>query len=88
MSCNFPPDSVFGYRRLCGFTNVQGRHVNGGQNACLDSVDRGTGRFIHVELDWSILRPYAEDWGRIDQHPINDAFVQALSDLLPPVSPP
>jgi hypothetical protein len=88
VSCNFPPDLAFGYRRLCGFTNVQGRHVNGGQNACLDSVDRGTGRFIHVEQDWSILRPYAEDWDRISQHPINHAFVQALSDLLPPVFPP
>jgi hypothetical protein len=88
VSCNFPSDLAFSYRKLCGFTNVQGRHVNGGQNACLDSVDRGTGRFIHLEQDWGILRPYAEEWFRINQNPTNNAFVQALSDLLLPASSP
>jgi hypothetical protein len=86
VSCNVPDDDKFHYRKLCGFTNVQGRHVNGGPDACRASVEQGTGRFIHVEQDWSILRPYRQAWSRIDQHPFSKAFMDALGSLLPPVS--
>jgi hypothetical protein len=57
VSCNLPADAVYAFRKLCGYTNVQGRHVNGDADACRVSVDQGTGRFIHMEQDWSVLRP-------------------------------
>lgn len=86
VSCNVPADEVYNYRKLCGYTNVQGREVNGDADACRGSVDNGTGRFIHLEQDWSILRPYARAWSRIDQQPSSKAFLEALAPLLPPVS--
>lgn len=33
-SCNWPDDAKLRYPRLCGVTNVQGRHVNGIANVC------------------------------------------------------
>lgn len=33
-SCNWPDDLKLKYPRLCGVTNVQGRHVNGIANVC------------------------------------------------------
>lgn len=83
VSCNLPADDAFDYRKLCGTTNVQGRHVNGDADACRTSVDRGTGRFIHMEQDWLVLRPYAEGWARIGYHPFNNAFLRGLAEVLP-----
>ena len=83
VSCNLPADDAFEYRKLCGTTNVQGRHVNGDANACRTSVDQGTGRFIHMEQDWLVLRPYAEGWARIGYHPFNSAFLRGLAAVLP-----
>ncbi|MGE0034028.1 MAG: hypothetical protein AB7S93_00140 [Xanthobacteraceae bacterium] len=85
VSCNLPADAAYKYRALCGFTNVQGREINGDADACRGSVDNGTGRFIHLEQDWSILRPYARARTRIDQQPSSKAFIDALAPLLPPV---
>ncbi len=85
VSCNLPADSAFGFRTLCGYTNIQGRHVNGDSNACRVSVDEGTGRFIHVEQDWDVLQAYAEDWKQIGRHPFNKAFVRGLVKVLPRV---
>ena len=86
VSCNLPADDAYNYRKLCGFTNVQGRHINGDADACRGSVDEGTGRFIHIEQDWSILQPYASDWTRIGRNPVSKAFIDALASLLPAVS--
>lgn len=85
VTCNLPSDAVHGFRKLCGYTNVQGRHINGDTDACRESVDRGTGRFIHVEQDWSVLGPYAQNWSRISQHLYNGAIVRALSVVVPPL---
>jgi len=85
VSCNLPADDAYNYRKLCGFTNVQGRQINGDADACRGSVEEGTGRFIHIEQDWSILRPYRRAWTHIDQQPSSRAFIDALAPLLPPV---
>jgi hypothetical protein len=85
VSCNLPADEAYNYRKLCGFTNVQGRQVNGDADACRGSVDHGTGRFIHLEQDWSILRPYARAWTHIGQQPVSKGFIDALASLVPPV---
>jgi len=85
VSCNLPADDVYRYRRLCGYTNVQGRQVNGDADACRGSVDSGTGRFIHLEQDGSVLRPYSRLRAGSDPHPQSKAFIEALAPLLPPV---
>lgn len=83
VSCNLRADETYNYRKLCGQTNVQGRNVNGGSDACHGSVERGTGRFVHVEQDWKILRPYAYSWARIDQHAFSKAFIEAFAAVVP-----
>jgi len=40
--------------RLCGTTNVQGRHLNGSADPCVETADSGSGRFIHLEQSRSI----------------------------------
>jgi len=85
VSCNLPADAVHDFRRLCGFTNVQGRSVNGDANACRGNVDEGTGRFIHMEQDGSVLQPYAQGWQQIGRHAYNRAFIIALQRILPSV---
>ncbi len=35
--------------RLCGTTNVQGRHLNGTADACTTSAPSATERFVHIE---------------------------------------
>src|SRR5262245_29179829 len=85
VSCNLPADDVHGFRKLCGHTNVQGRHINGDADACHRSVDEGTGRFIHVEQDWSVRQPYSQGWNQIGRHRFNTAFISALVSVLPPV---
>jgi hypothetical protein len=39
VSCNWSEDDQFKYRKLCGYTNVQGRHVNGDADVCRESMD-------------------------------------------------
>ena len=85
VSCNLPADAVHDFRKLCGYTNVQGRHVNGGADACRASVERGTGRFIHLEQDPNVLRGFAQDWARIGQQPFGAALIAAFTAVLPPV---
>jgi hypothetical protein len=85
VSCNVRSDSRYDYRPLCGFTNVQGRHINGDADACRIGVTRGTGRFIHIEQDRSVLEPYFEDWARIHRYPVPLALSRALSAVLPAI---
>jgi len=85
VSCNVGSDSKYDYRPLCGFTNVQGRHVNGDKDACRFGVMQGTGRFIHLEQDRSVLDPYAENLSEIERHPFHRALIRSLSEILPAV---
>jgi hypothetical protein len=41
-------------QRLCGTTNVQGRHLNGSVDACAEAADAGSGRFVHLEQNQSL----------------------------------
>jgi len=85
VDCNYPPDDVFKYRKLCGFTNVQGRHVNGGGDACRQSIDSGTGRFVHLEQDWHVLRLYAHNWARLHEHERAKAILDSFSSVAPAI---
>jgi hypothetical protein len=40
--------------RLCGTTNVQGRHLNGAARACGSFAASASGRFVHLEQSLSV----------------------------------
>ena len=86
VSCNLAADAVHEFRKLCGYTNVQGRHVNGDADACRGSVEHGTGRFVHLEQDPNVLGAFAQGWARIDQQPFGAALIGAFTAVLPPAS--
>jgi len=88
VSCNWPADDVYSYRKLCGYTNVQGRQVNGSTDVCRASVDKASGRFIHLEQDRSVLRPYAHNWPNIDKHAFSLGFIEAFAGVVPLVTSP
>lgn len=57
-------------QRLCGTTNVQGRHMNGiVLDACIATATRSAGRFLHVEQSLAVRK----SWERVA-----DAFEQVL----------
>jgi len=45
--------------RLCGTTNVQGRHLNEVGDACRQDASASSGRFIHLEQSLSVRREAA-----------------------------
>ncbi|MEE2828052.1 MAG: hypothetical protein VX498_02595 [Myxococcota bacterium] len=68
-SCNsFPGASV--QQRLCGSTNVQGRHVNGSSEPCDTPAEEISGRFLHLEQDAEVRQNY-------------DEIIEDLDELLP-----
>ncbi|MFK5959597.1 MAG: fibronectin type III domain-containing protein [Lutibacter sp.] len=50
------------WTRLIGFTNTQGRFINGSSNPCNTSATTTTGRFIHIEQEKSKLRENQDGW--------------------------
>ncbi|NAS32733.1 hypothetical protein GTQ40_17265 [Flavobacteriaceae bacterium R38] len=50
------------WNRLIGFTNTQGRLINGSVSPCDVSAVNTTGRFIHIEQERSRLRENASVW--------------------------
>jgi hypothetical protein len=85
VSCNLPEDGKYEARQLCGSTNVQGRQVNGDPDACRGSVTKASGRFIHIEQDWSVLKPYSQNWSRISEDPRTNKIIEAFKGALPAV---
>lgn len=59
-ACNAWPGAPAIEERLCGSTNVQGRHVNGVADACHDAAARASGRFIHLEQSRTLRMAPAE----------------------------
>ncbi len=83
VSCNLADDKKYEARKLCGSTNVQGRNVNGDPDACHGNVGQATGRFIHMEQDWGVLKPYAQNWSHIGEDPRTKKLIEALKGALP-----
>lgn len=53
--------------RLIGFTNVQGRLINGSNNPCKQGASSSEGRFIHIEQEKSKLRDDTTGWHKMYQ---------------------
>ena len=85
VSCNHPPDRSFGYRRLCGTTNVQGRAVNGDDDVCRRSVQQGAGRFIHVEHASSFRKRFEDGWRDPNSDSLIQGYLKALRSIAPSI---
>jgi hypothetical protein len=48
-TCNAYSGAPAVEERLCGTTDVQGRHLNGSANACTELSSAASGRFLHME---------------------------------------
>ena len=53
------------WSRLIGFTNVQGRLINGSDDACELSADESEGRFLHIEQERTRLRNNLAGWNKM-----------------------
>ena len=87
VSCNLLADKQHEAPPLCGFTNIQGRNVNGYADECRDSVDQGTGRFIHMEQDKILRKPYAQNWSHIEDDAFAKRLVEAFKSVVPEEPP-
>ena len=64
--------------RLRGFTNTQGRFINGSANPCNTSASATSGRFIHIEQEKTKLRQDAAGWEKMNIALAN-VFAKTLS---------
>lgn len=55
------------WSRLLGFTNTQGRLINGSLDPCTTNATNTTGRFIHFEQEFNKLRANTEGWDKVVQ---------------------
>jgi len=82
-SCQDLRDNRYKYRRVCGRTNIQGRQLNGSADICHKSVKASSGRFLHIEQQWSVRKSVKEfGYGALD-----DKYQRALIKSLKAVSP-
>lgn len=86
VSCDLPGDRKYEARKLCGYTNIQGRYINGDSDVCKVSQTTGTNRFIHIEQDWKILRPFDRSWGKVRNDSVISRFIDAAIEVLPPIN--
>jgi hypothetical protein len=82
VACDDPSDRQYGYARLCAATNVQGRHLNGSGNICRESVEQGSGRFLHIEQTLELRDAYEYGWRAPDEHPAIQAVLGAVGDVI------
>ena len=64
--------------RLRGFTNTQGRLINGSANPCETSASGTSGRFIHLEQEKTKLRQDVAGWEKINLA-LGNVFAKTLS---------
>ncbi|MEQ9557163.1 MAG: hypothetical protein RIG67_15450 [Rhodospirillales bacterium] len=83
VACDDPDDRRFGFARLCGATNVQGRHLNGSTDVCRQGVEQASGRFLHIEQTLDLRDPFEYGWRAPRDHPAIRAVLDAVGDVVP-----
>lgn len=83
VSCQDPGDRRFDYRNLCARTNVQGRQLNGSPDACRTGAPVSSGRFLHIEQQFPVRRPFLENPASAGKAPEYAALLRALSAETP-----
>jgi len=74
------------WTRLVGFTNVQGRLINGSSNPCSSAPTSTSGRFVHVEQEKTKLRQDSIGWHKMYTALFNvfneDSYLTPISDSI------
>lgn len=83
VACDDPEDRRFGFARLCAATNAQGRHLNGSADACRQSVEQASGRFLHIEQTLDLRDPFEYGWRAPRDHAAIRAVLDAVGDVVP-----
>jgi hypothetical protein len=83
VACDDPDDRRFGFARLCGATNVQGRHLNGSADICRQSVEQASGRFLHIEQTLDLRDPFEYGWRAPRDHAAIRAVLDAVGGVVP-----
>lgn len=65
------------WTRLIGFTNTQGRLINGSPDYCNTSATSTSGRFIHIEQEKSKLRNNEVGWAKMS-NALSNVFSSTL----------
>ncbi len=65
------------WTRLIGFTNTQGRMINGSPDYCNTSATSTSGRFIHIEQEKSKLRNNEIGWAKMS-NALSNVFSSTL----------
>ncbi len=84
------------WTRLRGFTNTQGRLINGSSNSCDISATTTNGRFFHIEQEKTKLRNDVIGWTKVSNALINtfgcllslanESEIESLQIYIDPVS--
>lgn len=53
------------WNRLLGFTNTQGRYINGSPNPCTTNASTGNGHFMHIEQEFNKMRAGQSQWSKM-----------------------
>ena len=84
ISCHDKIDKDIKTRRLCGTTNVQGRHLNGSIDICRRKTGYSSGRFIHIEQVFHEVRhPFRHSRSRLQNYPGSSAILEGLAWIIP-----
>jgi hypothetical protein len=84
VSCQDPKDRKIQTRWLCATSTVQGRDLNGSPDACRVAAQKSSGRFLHIEQVYGLVRrAYAKDLENLQNHPGSIAILKALEAELP-----
>lgn len=67
--------------RLRGFTNTQGRWINGSVDPCDDSPTTTSGRFLHIEQEKTKLRADVVGWNKMANAVVRTFVCSNLSSL-------
>jgi hypothetical protein len=87
VDCQDPDDRRIRFPRLCARTNVQGRALNGSNDICRRNAPVPSGRFLHIEQDWSVREPLRRDWRDATGDRRLAALLRALAAELPCLAP-
>lgn len=67
------------WTRLRGFTNTQGRLINGSSNSCNMPITTTNGRFFHIEQEKTKLRDNITGWEKVSNALTNTFNCQTLA---------
>ena len=82
-SCQDLQDNRYKYRRVCGHTNIQGRHLNLSPDICHKGTFTTTNRFLHIEQQWLVREQINHDVYDAESDKLQGALIKSLLEASP-----